>query len=304
MRLAVQQRVALVLPLLLQHGPCAPLLHRGAPAPWPGPRPLSDRACIPAKMSGGASEPRTGLAIITGVGSPSGIGRGLAGAFLDGGWDVGGIDVLPQEEVDLRRESFQYARADVSEPGEVSAAVEKILGNFRGRSISVVINNAGISDPALQGEGRQERMKSFKRFLDVNLFGAFVVTEACLPRLDPAGSSIIHISSTRARMSEPHTEGYAASKGGLCALAHAQAISLASSKVRVNAVLPGWIDTGGYPVSEADASFHPAGRVGVPDDIAQICLFLADATKSGFVTGQEFVVDGGVTKKMIYPETE
>jgi NAD(P)-dependent dehydrogenase (short-subunit alcohol dehydrogenase family) len=124
-----------------------------------------------------------------------------------------------------------------------------------------------------------------------------------MAKADSGGaSSVIHISSTRALMSEPNSEGYAASKGGLCALAHAQAISLGSQRVRVNSVLPGWIDTGGYPITEGDASFHPVGRVGIPTDVAQLCLFLADDSKSGFITGQQFIVDGGVTSKMVYPE--
>ena len=102
-------------------------------------------------------------------------------------------------------------------------------------------------------------------------------------------------------MSEPNTEAYSASKGGLLGLTHALSVSLAG-KVRVNSILPGWIDTtGGELLTQADHCFHPAGRVGRPEDVAEMCVFLA-GPQAGFITGQEFVVDGGVTKKMIYPE--
>jgi NAD(P)-dependent dehydrogenase (short-subunit alcohol dehydrogenase family) len=103
-------------------------------------------------------------------------------------------------------------------------------------------------------------------------------------------------------MSESNTEAYSASKAGLLGLTHALSVSLAG-KVRVNSILPGWIDTSGGTVtlSEEDHAFHPAGRVGTPEDVAEMCVFLA-GPHAGFITGQELVVDGGVTKRMIYPE--
>lgn len=125
--------------------------------------------------------------------------------------------------------------------------------------------------------------------------------EALVPHMSPTGGSIINISSTRALMSEPNNEAYAASKAGLLGLTRALSQTLAG-KVRVNAVLPGWIDTSaGADLSPTDHAWHAAGRVGVPEDVAEMCLFLAGPA-AGFITGQEFVVDGGVTKKMIYPE--
>ena len=101
-------------------------------------------------------------------------------------------------------------------------------------------------------------------------------------------------------MSEADTEAYAASKGGLVALTHALSISLAPD-VRVNCISPGWIFTKGDPPRAEDHAFHPAGRVGTPDDIAALAAFLV-GPESGFITGAEFIVDGGVTRKMIYPE--
>ena len=114
----------------------------------------------------------------------------------------------------------------------------------------------------------------------------------------PHGSSIINISSSRDRMSQPQTESYTAAKGGLKALTHALAISLAP-KVRVNSISPGWIDTIGYEVTDEDKIQHPTGRIGTPDDIASLVLFLS-SEEAGFITGENIVIDGGMTRLMIY----
>ena len=114
----------------------------------------------------------------------------------------------------------------------------------------------------------------------------------------PQGSSIINISSSRDRMSQPQTESYSAAKGGIAALTHALAISLAP-KVRVNSISPGWIDTIGYNASEADKSQQPVGRIGNPDDVASMALFLC-SEEAGFITGENIVIDGGMTHQMIY----
>ena len=112
------------------------------------------------------------------------------------------------------------------------------------------------------------------------------------------GASVINISSSRDRMSQPQTESYTAAKGGISALTHALAISLAG-KVRVNSISPGWIDTYGSNITRADALQQPVGRVGKPEDIAELALFLCSA-KAGFITGENICVDGGMTKLMIY----
>lgn len=114
----------------------------------------------------------------------------------------------------------------------------------------------------------------------------------------PHGSSIINISSSRDRMSQPQTESYAAAKGGIAALTHALAMSLAP-KVRVNSISPGWIDTIGYEASEEDKIQQPVGRIGTPDDIASMVLFLC-SEEAGFITGENIVIDGGMTHQMIY----
>jgi hypothetical protein len=136
--------------------------------------------------------------------------------------------------------------------------------------------------------------------IGTNLTSTFLLVRAAEAMLRAARGSVVTIASTRAHMSEPHTEAYAASKGGLVALTHALAISLGPD-VRVNCISPGWILTKGDPPRPEDHAFHPAGRVGTADDIAAMAAFLV-GPESGFVTGAEFIVDGGVTRKMIYPE--
>jgi hypothetical protein len=136
--------------------------------------------------------------------------------------------------------------------------------------------------------------------IGTNLTSTFLLTRAGEAMLRAANGSVVTIASTRAHMSEPHTEAYAASKGGLVALTHALAVSLGPD-IRVNCISPGWIVTKGDPPRPEDHAFHPAGRVGTPQDIAALVAFLV-GPDSRFITGAEFIVDGGVTRKMIYPE--
>jgi NAD(P)-dependent dehydrogenase (short-subunit alcohol dehydrogenase family) len=145
--------------------------------------------------------------------------------------------------------------------------------------------------------------------LDTNLTGMFLCTKHALPALRQARAAIVNIASTRALQSEPNTEAYAAAKGGVVALTHALAMSLGPD-VRVNCISPGWIDVSEWKkpsqrraskLSAQDHAQHPVGRVGHPLDIAKLTLFLLSAD-AGFITGQNFVVDGGMTRKMIYKE--
>jgi NAD(P)-dependent dehydrogenase (short-subunit alcohol dehydrogenase family) len=136
--------------------------------------------------------------------------------------------------------------------------------------------------------------------LGTNLTSIFLLVRAAASLLRVTHGSIVTIASTRAHMSEPDTEAYSASKGGIVALTHALAISLGPD-VRVNCISPGWILTKGPEPTEPEHAFHPAGRVGTPEDIAALAAFLV-GPDSGFITGSEFIVDGGVTRKMIYPE--
>jgi NAD(P)-dependent dehydrogenase (short-subunit alcohol dehydrogenase family) len=141
----------------------------------------------------------------------------------------------------------------------------------------------------------------------VNLTSHFLCSQLFAPALMQTKGCIINIASTRALMSEPNTEPYSASKGGILALTHSLAVTLGPRGVRVNCVSPGWIDTSAWQVKPTPSGLrrrdhrqHPAGRVGRPEDVAAACLFLADPGASGFLTGANLVVDGGMTRKMIY----
>lgn len=172
---------------------------------------------------------------------------------------------------------------------------------------TVLVNNAGIM---IRKPFLDLTLAEFDRALAVGLRAAFVASrEAARAMIDAnVDGSIINIASTRAKMSEPSTEAYAASKGGIAALTHAMAVSL-GPRIRVNAISPGWIETRDWQFSgrakpphhsEADRSQHPVGRVGTPDDISRACLYLAE--DAAFTTGQNLVIDGGMTVKMIYEE--
>ncbi|MEA4950560.1 MAG: SDR family oxidoreductase, partial [Petrimonas sp.] len=150
-------------------------------------------------------------------------------------------------------------------------------------------------------------LEEWNRAIGTNLTGAFLCAKFSAPHLIESHGSMVNMCSTRAFQSEPDTESYSASKGGIYSLTHALAMSLAPN-VRVNSISPGWIDVSAVKkkakarqveLSESDHAQHPAGRVGNAFDIAQMVMFLLDSA-NGFITGQNFVIDGGMTKKMIY----
>lgn len=224
------------------------------------------------------------------TGGSQGIGRGLVDHFLECGWNVAAVDVQKMVSADR----LEFIQGDVSQESTAELAVQKTVERF-GR-IDALVNNAGISTP---GRIKLETLslEDWNRVLGVNLTGCFLMAKHAVSELRKTGGSIVNIASTRALMSEADTEAYAASKGGIVALTHAMAVSLGPD-VRVNCISPGWIETRpDAQHSEADRLQHPAGRVGVPQDIAEMTEYLLTA---GFVTGQNFVVDGGMTKKMIY----
>ena len=187
---------------------------------------------------------------------------------------------------------------DVASETDVGRLIESTLSHYG--QIDVLVNNAGLSDFVPL---EQQTLQSFQRVLSVNLTGAWLCARAAAPHLRASKGTIINIASTRAIMSEPGSEAYAASKGGLLALTHALAASL-QPDVRVNCISPGWIETrssGTFSHSSQDNNQHFVGRVGTPEDIAAMVVFLS-SSEAGFITGQNVVVDGGMTKKMIYLE--
>jgi NAD(P)-dependent dehydrogenase (short-subunit alcohol dehydrogenase family) len=224
------------------------------------------------------------VALVTG--GAQGIGRATAQLLAARGWEVAVADIRKNQELFC-------IRTDVAREADVRACVRAVLRRF-GR-LDALVNNAAL---ARAGSGPLERLslREWNRRLGVNLTGAFLMAKHAAPHLRRARGAIVNIASTRALQSEPDTEAYAASKGGLVALTHALAMSL-GPEVRVNCVSPGWIAH--QPVRRKDHAQHPAGRVGRDADIAELVAYLLSEA-AGFVTGQNFVVDGGMTRKMIY----
>lgn len=200
-----------------------------------------------------------------------------------------------------------FVGTDVADEAQVRQGL-KALEDAYGR-LDILISNAGIGG-SFGTPIETLPVEVFDQVIGVNLRGGFLCAKYGIPLLKRQGGSIIFIASTRAIMSEPHTEPYSASKGGLLALTHALAVSLSGTGIRVNAISPGWISTEAWqkaahrsqPVfSDEDHRQHPAGRVGQPQDIAAACRFLT-SLEAGFITGTNLVVDGGMTVKMIYHE--
>lgn len=241
------------------------------------------------------------------TGGAQGIGKAIVREFLVAGHSVCFMDSERGAGRATLREYRKYKRlifvpGDVASEDDVRRAVAKAVRQF-GR-LDVLVNNAGI------GFGRvpvtELTLEAWNRVLGVNLTGMFLCAKHAAPHLRKSKGLIVNIASTRALMSEADTEAYAASKGGVVALTHALAVSLAPD-VRAVCLSPGWIETCEWqagvrrraPVhSDADRLQHPCGRVGVPEDIAAMVLHLS--SHGGFITGVNLAIDGGMTHKMIY----
>ena len=218
-------------------------------------------------------------AVVTG--GAGGIGKCIADLFRKNGAKVYIIDIA-------QNDCFV---GDISDKHTLEAFAEKIISECG--QVDFLINNA---PPTMRGIDSCS-WEEFTRALSVGVTAPFYLTKLLIPHFTQ-GASVVNISSSRDRMSQPQTESYTAAKGGIAALTHALAVSL-SGRARVNSISPGWIDTA-YTVYEGpDAVQQPAGRVGNPMDIAEMVMFLC-SDKAGFITGENIAIDGGMTKLMIY----
>ncbi|MBN2825764.1 MAG: SDR family oxidoreductase [Campylobacterales bacterium] len=221
------------------------------------------------------------------TGASNGIGRAIA-AKLSQNYRIITIDKIESED-----KNIAFYKCNLSNRKALLETIKQIKEEYN--SLFALINNAGFG---LFKPLDEQSLEEWDSVLATNLNAPYILSKAFAPLLSQSNGHIINISSTRALMSEAGTESYSASKGGLSALTHALAISLAHS-VKVNSISPGWIntDTNFTPSSEDNAQ-HPCGRVGTPQDIVEVVEFLLSS--SGFITGSDFVIDGGMTKKMIY----
>lgn len=252
--------------------------------------------------AGGWTDRTIRVALITGA--AGGIGQAAVSAFLEAGWDVAAADRRPLGGASDRARPY---RIDVSRPDEVRRLFEEVAGDF-GR-LDALVNNAAvqISKPLLETSAEE-----WDEVMASNLRSAFLTARHAHGLLRSTRGCIVHVSSVHAVATSTHIAAYAASKGGLVALTRAMAIELAPDQIRVNAVLPGAVDTPmlhegmkrGGPAGTAAERLSdlvrrtPLGRVGRPQEIAQSILFLADADRSSFVTGQVLIVDGGATARL------
>lgn len=248
-------------------------------------------------------------AIVTGAGQ--GIGKGIAMRLLELGMNVVIAEIDPwagreaAQELD-RLGPVRFIECDVTDEAAVERMVAQTVAEF-GR-LDALINNAGIAHPYADPVDRLE-LAYWHKVLDANLTAPLICVKYAAPHLRAQGGAIVNISSTRAMMSEADTEPYSAAKGGLVALTRALAVSL-GPEVRANCISPGWIETHPWLRSDMrrtrelrpiDTGQHPVGRVGTPLDVGALVAFLI-SDDSGFITGQNFALDGGMTIKMIYAD--
>ncbi|CAF3355655.1 unnamed protein product [Rotaria socialis] len=272
------------------------------------------------------------------TGAANGLGRHMATKFLCRGYYVTLADndttslklleqllsndhcVFPPGSGRTVQTHALFYSCNINDESSVSSCITSSIEKFSG--LDALINNAAIASPWIGGKDDPNTpfddvpVSHFRSFIETNLIGPYICSRYAAPHLRATKGCIVNISSTRALQSEANNEGYSASKAGLIGLTQAMAVSFTGSGVRVNAVSPGWIDVRDMDtrylakqseatvipsLTESDHSQHPAGRVGLPEDITKIVEFLVDDV-NGFITGQNFVVDGGMTKKMIYQE--
>jgi NAD(P)-dependent dehydrogenase (short-subunit alcohol dehydrogenase family) len=240
------------------------------------------------------------VVVITGAGN--GIGQAVAIGYAQKGAKVVVAEVDAEagartaEQITQAGGEAIFVKTDVREPNDIVdlfAATVKKYGN-----VDIVINNAGVSR---WKSPLELTVSEWDDVINTNLRSVFLCTREVAKYMEKGGA-VVNMASTRATMSEANSESYAATKGGIVSLTHALAVSLGDKGIRVNAISPGWIETKDYEtLRESDHSQHPVNRVGRPEDIVRGCFYLTDP-ENDFMTGQNIVIDGGMTIKMIYEE--
>ena len=260
--------------------------------------PAESALCTPMTSKSSPSKRRIFV-----TGGAEGIGKAIVEAFCLSGDQVAFCDIneIAGQETAKATGSI-FHKVDVSDKDALESCMQRILSEWN--DIDIIINNVGISQFSSITETSVE---DFDKILSINLRPVFITSRLlAIHRKEQSSPNpygrIINICSTRYLMSESGSEGYAASKGGIYSLTHALALSLSEWNITVNSIAPGWIQTHDYDqLRPEDHSQHPSRRVGKPEDIARMCLFLCEENND-FINGENITIDGGMTKKMIYIE--
>ena len=255
-------------------------------------------SCTPMTSKSSPSKRRVFI-----TGGAEGIGKAIVEAFCLSGDQVAFCDINETAGQETAKATGSiFHKVDVSDKDALESCIQRILSEWN--DIDIIVNNVGISQFSSITETSVE---DFDKILSINLRPVFITSRLlAIHRKEQSSPNpygrIINICSTRYLMSEPGSEGYAASKGGIYSLTHALALSLSEWNITVNSIAPGWIQTHDYDqLQPEDHSQHPSRRVGKPEDIARMCLFLCEENND-FINGENITIDGGMTKKMIYLE--
>ncbi|WP_456271734.1 SDR family NAD(P)-dependent oxidoreductase [Bacillus sp. AK031] len=238
------------------------------------------------------------VAVVTG--GAKGIGKAIAEALSSQSYTVILVDkdeegIKVSEELSKKGPPVIFKKCDVSQYSQIKRLFDEIKSSCK--KVDILVNNAGISKFKNFWEMEE---KDWNEVISTNLSSMFFLSKEAALLMKEQGGCIINLASTRAGMSEPNTEAYAASKGGIVALTHSLAMTLSEYNIRVNSISPGWIETGKYDeLRKKDHFQHPSNRVGRPEDVARACVFLCHE-ENNFINGENLVIDGGMTRKMIY----
>ena len=234
------------------------------------------------------------------TGGARGIGKGIVKYFVEKGCSVAFCDIdIEQGKIASIETGADFYYTDASDARVLQTTMQEVCDRFG--SIDIIINNVGIFTTV---DLVDADLEEFDHIIATNLRPVFVTSQFMAKNRASEKEKygrIINITSTRYLQSEPGSEAYAAAKGGIYSLTHALAISLSDYNITVNSISPGWVDTGYFPISEADKIQHPSRRVGRPEDVARLCWMLCQE-ENDFINAENIALDGGMTRKMIYLE--